>query len=364
MIIRKEGSSIRIGGDFEITPNLLVGKPINNLNDWILDRDVVWTDTGRSAIYLALQELLQKGIEKVAYLPVYCCESVKQPFFQLGFEIKYYSMGEDLQHPNYLPDDLNNKVLLFINYFGFENSCIYSWLKKMNELQNFYIIEDCVQAAFNNFNHSLSDYSIYSFRKFTAQPDGAALIAKSSLLNLELETNFDNEEFLSKQIFGKVLRAAVEDEKVYLNLLKESEALLDTYIIPNQISEISKFIMKRININELKQKRRKNWNNLYHELKLSDLLKTNIKSLYDSIGNNTVPLGFPIVVKKELRDELLLFLREQNIFCPVHWRINSSYFEEDYELSNKIITLPIDQRMNDGEIKYIIENLINFYEVH
>lgn len=311
-----------------------------------------------------MQDLLKKGIEKVAHLPIFCCESVKQPFIQLGFEIKYYSMGEDLQQPKYLPVDLNNKVFLFINYFGFENKCIYSWLQKKKEVQSFFVIEDCVQAAFNSFDHTLSDYIIYSFRKFTPQPDGAALIARSSKFNLELDTHYDNEEFLGKQVFGKVLRASVEDEELYLNLLKDSELLLDEPILPSEISEISKLIMNRIDIVEVKRKRKENWGNLFYELDSNDFLKANIKSLYKCIGNNIVPLGFPIIVDEKKRDELLSFLRSRNIYCPVHWRIRSSSIKEDYELSKKIITIPIDQRLGETEIKYIIQTLINFYEVH
>lgn len=294
---------------------------------------------------------------------MFCCESVKQPFIQLGFEIKYYSMGEYLQQPKYLPVDLNNKVFLFINYFGFENKCIKSYLQKKKEVQSFVVIEDCVQAAFNSFDHTLSDYIIYSFRKITPQPDGAALIARSSKFNLELDTHYDNEEFLGKQVFGKVLRASVEDEALYLNLLKDSELLLDEPILPSEISDISKLIMNRIDIVEVKKKRKENWENLFYELDSNDFLKANIKSLYKCIGNNIVPLGFPVIVDEKKRDELLSFLRSRNIYCPVHWRINSSLIKEDYELSKKILTIPIDQRLGEAEIKYIIQTLINFYEV-
>ncbi len=354
-------NNIRIGGDFEILPNLIVGQPLKNKNDWVQGENLVWTDTGRSAILLALQQLLQKGVDRVAYLPLYCCESVKQPFIQLDFDIKYYSMGKDLQHPCYLPNDLENKVFLFINYFGFENKPVYSWLKQMSQRNNFYIIEDCVQAAFNNFNHKLSHYKIYSFRKFTAMPDGAVLISRYPFNNLKLDLSSGNEKFLSMQVVGKILRGSIKDDDLFLNMLKKSEELLYKEIIPKEMADISKIIMERIDVDVLKYKRRTNWSILHNLIKKNSFLKSNIISLYTQLSDSTVPLGYPIIVNNNLRDKLLNFFITKNIFCPVHWRMNNSLIKEDYELSNKILTIPIDQRIGKKELEYIGDNLITFF---
>ena len=62
-----------------------------------------------------------------------------------------------------------------------------------------------------------------------------------------------------------------------------------------------------------------------------------------------VPLAFPVVVKRKLRNQLKAFLAEYNIFCSIHWDLNQKYLNElskdDYCLSQSILSIPIDQRV-------------------
>jgi len=74
-----------------------------------------------------------------------------------------------------------------------------------------------------------------------------------------------------------------------------------------------------------------------------------IKPLYSNMDRGEVPLAFPVVVKRKLRNQLKAFLAEYNIFCPIHWDLNQKYLNElskdDYCLSQSILSIPIDQRV-------------------
>jgi len=81
-----------------------------------------WLDTGRSALYVALEDIIRKGGIRQAWLPAYCCESILSPFKALNFKINYYSVGQSFTTPKDLPLDLNNQVFLYIHYFGKKHS--------------------------------------------------------------------------------------------------------------------------------------------------------------------------------------------------------------------------------------------------
>ena len=80
-----------------------------------------------------------------------------------------------------------------------------------------------------------------------------------------------------------------------------------------------------------------------------------------------VPLAFPVVVKRKLRNQLKAFLAEYNIFCPIHWDLNQKYLNElskdDYCLSQSILSIPIDQRVSANTLDYIIKTLNQFNKV-
>lgn len=353
---------MRLGGDFEIIPELFIAQKNMSIN-FINQKNMIWTDLGRSAIKLAVEDILNRQSKKHVYLPIYVCSSVIKSFEELEFEIEYYSMGENLNQPN-LENIIieENSIFLFVNYFGLENP-IYKLLVEQKSKIDFYIIEDNVQAAFSIFQHQVSDYKIYSFRKFVCQPDGALVISKKELIKRPALGEI-NKEFVRDQIYGKILRNEVSMTDNYLSLLKKSESKLDNQkIIPRKISDISLFIMERQDIQEISDKRKENWLFLLNEINKNIYLKKHVHYILNRLKNNEVPLGFPIIVDCKIRDELLTKMREKNIFCPVHWNINNypnnenKKFEIDFDISKKIITLPIDQRISKKHLSYLIDSL-------
>ncbi|QUL54549.1 hypothetical protein KDC22_30485 [Paenibacillus tritici] len=353
----------RVGGDIEIDVSLLLSN--KKRNQEALTKEYpnhLWTGTGRAAILLALEELEIRGVERIAYLPAYICDSVVQPFKEKNYTIYFYSMGADLNTPENLPRKLNNVVFLFVHYFGLENKAIKKWLENERSTQQFFVIEDCVQAAFSEFDNELFDFKIYSYRKFTPQPDGALLISREKLhFNFEKLCTQDEKYFLLAQVEGKIRRSLSKDDSEFLSLLKSSESRLDSRMSVGRMSEFSVFLMERIDIEQIKKKRKENWLFFSNMVESDSLIKKFLTPLYTTILDNEVPLGFPVLAPVELRNSLRQYLINHNIFCPIHWIIPEKNFVNDMRISSAILTIPIDQRISEEHILYVVEKLHQFF---
>ncbi|NTZ16380.1 DegT/DnrJ/EryC1/StrS aminotransferase family protein [Paenibacillus sp. JMULE4] len=270
-------------------------------------------------------------------------------------------MGKLLQ--NFNGSNLNiedHSIFLFINYFGKENKTVYDWLRAKPAEKVIFIIEDNVQASLSKDMGKYGDYVVNSFRKMTPLPDGAVV---ASTKKFDFSLQMPSEEFISKKLVAKHIRDDNEQEHIFF--VQNSEEMLDQYIEPRRISWISDFLFDRIDLEEIRMLRRTNWNLLKKALIVVLKDKYEIHTLYSSLEPNEIPLGFPIIVNPEIRNKLRAYLAENNIFCPIHWRLPKKYyaveFKDDFELSESILTLPIDQRMNEEHINYMVEIIIQFF---
>lgn len=347
--------SFRIGGDFEILPHMFLQAPNKNAFK-VRQKHHIYLDSGRSSLLIALLKIIELGGAKEAWLPGFACRSVVQPFEQLGFRVNFYSMGDDLQKPKMLPTNLRGSTFLFINYFGKRNDSIINWLKeKKNHSCDFFVIEDCVQAALSEDVGNIGDFVVYSFRKYFPQPDGALL---TSNFPLEFKLTPPDEAYVSEKLIGKLIRGQNGDPEEFLAFLNSAEQRLDKFIRPRFTSRLSNFLFERTDFADIACKRRKNW--FYLMDSLQEVFSRGIVSpLFADIGKGEVPLGLPVVVHEGKRDVLRSFLFEKNIFCPVHWPIDIEdiRWTSEMNLSSSIMTIPLDQRLSEPELQYLADSI-------
>lgn len=355
----------RIGGELEIDLEQLDAPVFRDCLS-LPKPYLLWTDTGRSAIYLALQEIKRNGSGKFAWLPAYCCSSVVTPFIAQGFVIRFYSMGADLKSPCGLPSSLpDGAVFLFIHYFGFKNKPIIDWLADVPRNGRVFILEDCVQASLNDNVGETGDYAFTSYRKFLAQPDGALLASNAPCPS---RLSKPDEAFVSGRVVGKLLRAFSQKEN-FIGLITETEHRLDVTPRPAAISWVSNYLMQRTDIVSIRQARRKNWSEISHRLVKQGLIGRWLTPLFtEQLDEGGIPLGFPVVVHREKRNSLRNHLRSKNIYCPVHWPLDhlatqdSGSFVPERTLSLSMLTLPIDQRLGSDSIGYFVECIKEFFK--
>lgn len=347
-----------IGGEFEIDSELLQSRALFPVPS--IDKPHRgWFDTGRSSIRAALAIALRHGGRRLAYLPAFCCPSVIKAVEQCGFQIGYYSMGPDLATPSAMPEDLEGATFLYIHYFGALNSPVQEWLNAQRLKQRFFVVEDCVQAPLSSGIGRSGDFAITSLRKIAPQVDGALL---ASELPIDFPTEPPDETFVSKKFAGKILRSKGGDEEAFLSLFYSSESRLDESTQCRGMSWISEHLMRRTDFQQIATRRCANWKSLDDHLARSGTAPI-VKSLL-TLRPGEVPLGFPVVVQGGLRDKLRNFLKARRIFCPVHWFIGADAgnagLKDDFQLSLRVLTLPVDQRLNDESLQSMAEAIAEF----
>ncbi len=350
----------QLGGEFELSVQDFLG-PIITTNSYCpRKKNHLYLDTGRSAIYIALLSIIKKGGKREAWLPRYCCKSVLLPFIKLRFKLKFYSLGGDLKSPISLPKKLEGETFFFIHYFGKRNQVILDYLDEMKNQQDFFVIEDCVQALLNS-QVGTHDYVVYSYRKFFPQPDGA-LLASDFPVDIEMLAPADD-AFVSRRLIGKLIREE-GDADLFLNLFARAEEIIDSSICPRKMSCLSHYLLARTDFAAIARKRRGNFFYLLQSLKQVSLEYDLIHPLFDFLEDNEVPLGLPVVIDPVYRDGLRNFLISEQIYCPIHWPLEaeeSISWKDEQELSRSLLTLPLDQRLDYAALDYLVDRLFQFF---
>lgn len=360
MLNSKVRTEYQLGGEFGLTVDDFLKPEIRNNMNCPNKRNYLYLDTGRSAIYMALLSIIRQGGKREAWIPRYCCNSVFLPFKQLGFKLHFYSQGNDLNSTCDLPTRLDGVTFFFIHYFGKSNQVILNYLEEMKRQQHFFAIEDCVQALLTS-QVGTHDYVVYSYRKFFPQPDGALLASDFPLDNEMLSPA--NEDFISRKLIGKLISGEADTEQ-FLNLFAQAEELIDNLVCPREMSYLAQYLLVRTDSAAIACKRRANFFYLVEELKQLAFEYDLIHPLFDSLEDNEVPLGLPIVVNPFYRDRLRDYLSSQQIYCPIHWPLTgkeSLTWEAEQLLSRSLLTMPIDQRIDSSALACLIDKISDYF---
>jgi hypothetical protein len=353
--------SSEIGSEFWL--NSLPNSVNNDKSDWLSNfGDYVFTSSGRGAITLLLEQIDPKN--KTVLLPAYICNSVILPFLSKGYNCYYYEVNNDLS-PNI--DSINSfsniGVFLHMGYFGFQtNSNLFNIIRELRH-QSTIVIEDITHTLFSSFyRFEDNDFYVGSIRKWFGLPSGGLLGSsnikiKGPHLISETFSKLRTEALLNKGKYMKSNDSCCKE--LFLKQFSEAETLLDQDLLPYCIDSISMDLINSLDSNELKRKRRENFNEISNGLR--DL--HNFDPLFHDIKEEICPMFFPVLIKKN-RDTMRKRLTEAKIYCPVHWpvpvQIEEKNLEGTLEIYNCILSIPCDQRFGINETSRIIEVLRNF----
>ena len=148
------------------------------------------------------------------------------------------------------------------------------------------------------------------------------------------------------------VKFSLDATKMFLKLIARSDT--EKYYYQNNNSSfslISKILLSKFSFESIKTNRRKFFNEIVEILKE--------KSVFKTLTDNAIPLGVPIII--DARDDVRKQLIDKNIFCPIHWilseEIDKKEFAESWELSKRILTIPIRESFNKLEMQYLVNNL-------
>lgn len=348
---------MRIGGDFEIDVSALSQACVDGFSP-MPSHYKVWVDTGRSALLLALEEIVKQGGKRSALLPAYICPSVITPFVKLGFHLRFYKsdgLAETIQ-----PE--SGETVLFAHYFGKKNFSAIEWVTHQQARCKIFVIEDCVQASLNANVGETGDFVITSYRKFLGQPDGAILATRKKMQCDNLDEA--DEAFISAKLIGKLLRHSSSEDGLFMTILSDAENRLEI-LKPRKMSWLSTYMMRRTDVEKIARARQVNWLSLYKRLDKEGMLDY-LTPLFNDLESGEVPLGFPVQVADGKRDEFREFLSAQHIYCPIHWALehlenSDQKYSEELNRSRNILTLPIDQRLSEQHLEYMVKATIDYF---
>lgn len=313
-----------IGGYFELESNEYANYLHSNL---------IALNSGRNAFeYILKVKLIQK-----VYIPFFTCEVILEPLQKLKIPFEFYNINESLE-PIFNFSILNNQdAFLYTNYFGLKDTFI-----KNLSLTCKNLIIDNAQAFYSKSNSNTPTF--YSPRKFFGVADGAYLDCVENLKeSFEIDFSHDRMAHL-------LIRKDISAEAGYPHFVANDKKLENQPI--RKMSSLTKSILAMVDYEKTAKKRVENYILLDNALK-----ETNQFSLYLEAGS--VPMAYPYWSKDQsLRQKLL----DNKVYTATYWpnlkkRCGENSLE--YQLSNEVVYLPIDQRYSIEDMLIITDLILN-----
>ena len=323
----------------------------------VLKNNCYFFTSGRVAISFIIDKL---KIDKI-YLPNFLCEQVFECFNKLNKN--FYQISNSFEYLSGLENIEDNSIVFVSNYFGLSNEIkILDILEKVKKSKNIVVIYDITHSLYSTKNSNVVDYYVASVRKWLPIPDGGLLSCNEKF---DIEFEDEPKDMVKDFVYASVLKL------LYVNSIEADESLNKEYrsLFVNCeenlsktsklccISNYSKNFINNFNSECLIQ-RKKNY-----ELLAKTLNNRNIKLCFNNClrGGVDIPFSMPILCEK--RNELRRYLMENQVYCAIHW--NQDFMPESAkkeELSNQILSIPIDERYTSEDIKLLAKILNKFGE--
>ena len=291
-------------------------------------KEALRLNTGRNC----LEYILRARKYSKVFIPYYTCDVVLEPFRKLGVSYEYYSVNIHLE----LAKDIQlgeDEALLYTNYYGLKQR----YVEKLAQQYGNQLIVDNTQAFYAKPVAGIDTF--YTCRKFFGVPDGAYLYTDKLLENeFEQDVSWDRMSFLTKRI-------DLGAESGYTDFRELSASLVDQPI--KLMSNLTLRLMQSIDYEAAAEQRRKNYQQLHHELEKTNLIRLPLEDV-------AVPMVYPYMTDREgLREHLI----QNKIFVARYWPNVlecTMPVDFDYQLAYQMQPLPIDQRYGENDMEKII----------
>lgn len=299
-----------------------------------LHDDGVLLNSGRNALEYVLRSLPDV---RHLWIPYYTCEVILEPIKKLDLSFSFYQIDERLE----IQDSVELKTgdyLLYTNYFGIKDH----YVRQLADRFGMHLIVDNAQAWYAD---SISGTStVFSPRKYVGIPDGGIAFCSTGITieKFEQDSSYDRCSHLLKRI-------DLGPSAGYQDYRQNSRALVDQPI--KRMSKLTERLLKSIDFDAIKQKRKKNYMYLETRLRTDNMLCLPDSSSFEC------PMVYPFLTKEYSLKERLI---QNKVFVATYWPNvlewdRQSGFET--RLAHDLVCLPIDQRYGESEMEEIV-NLI------
>ena len=324
-------------------------RPIGGYFEWefppvkkqLLHEIAVYLNSGRHAL-----EYILKGLGNIhcLWIPYFTCDAVMLPIQRLGVSWKFYHIDEKLEIAGNLELG-ENEFLLYTNYYGIKDE----YSKQLANQYGEKLILDNAQALY--CKPVSGSHQFYSPRKFMGMPDGGIAVTSvpDTASELPVDKSFDRCKHLLKRI-------ELSPSEGYDDFKDVSKAIAEVPL--SQMSNLSKSIFASVDLDDIKLKRRENFECIHRALKATNRLQIPSMDFFEC------PLVYPYwadngsAIKKQLI--------EQQVFVATYW---PNVFEWckltdlECELADHVVCIPIDQRYGIEDMKYMCEKIEELLDV-
>jgi len=337
----------KLGGRFPLEPTMTAE---NNYFSSICPPggDLSFTMSGRCGTYLCLQDILLRDTRKVAYVPLYTCETVLAPFEKAGYSFRFYEVDEDLRSifdPGVM-DDIS--LISLCGYYGF---CNYDreFVRQCKE-RGIIVIEDVTHSLFSRDGiDPLCDYAAGSFRKWSGVACGGFAIKRQGKFQVEPLPLHERHVQLRHDLING------EDENVFW----DGEMLLRRIFDRFASDDKSEYVMRHMDIDNMCLCRRENFAALLAALPAQ---MRGIRPVFRRLTDEAVPSHFCLYAEK--RDEFQKYLEEQHVHSSVYWPAGPLIHLEGHDtvryIYDHIVSVPCDQRYTPDDMRYLAGILTNY----
>ena len=296
-----------------------------------LHENAVYLNSGRHAL-----EYILKGLGNIhcLWIPYFTCDAVMLPIQRLGVSWKFYHIDEKLEIAGNLELG-ENEFILYTNYYGIKDEYSKQLAKQYGEK----LILDNAQALY--CKPVSGTHQFYSPRKFMGMPDGGLAVTTipDTASELPVDKSFDRCKHLLKRI-------ELSPSEGYNDFKDVSRAIAEAPL--SQMSNLSKSIFASADLDDIKHKRRENFECIHKALKATNRLQI------PSMDSFECPLVYPYWADNgsALKKKLI----EQQVFVATYWPNVFEWATQndlEYELANHVVCIPIDQRYGNEDMKKI-----------
>lgn len=282
--------------------------------------------------------LLERVNPSKVYLPFYSCDSLLLPLREKQIPYEFYALNNAFDPITPLLED--TELIVYINYFGLKSQTA----RKLSKLFGEQLVVDNCQAFFEE-SYGAS-WTFNSARKFFGVPDGGFLYAPTFIEDRHTPNTHIVTEHLWLRLFGK------QEEALINHQLNEASQTLDV----RGISKMSRQILHTVDFSAVARARKRHYKQLDKTFRQINQLPSAVLELTPL----AVPFCYPLLLKKYIPKSVFA---EQKIFIPSLWQeVLSRYTEGSYifekMISERLLPLPIDHRLNEQDIQRMIE-LVN-----
>ncbi len=314
--------------------------------------NIVKTFMGRDALNIYLWNIQKKKSGQTVLLPAYTCNEVTDQFRKYGYEIIFYDMQNfHIALEDIIPHIKNKSidVFYFIHYFGMVQNSMDVILEEIKKVsKETIVIEDRAHYLLNKPKYKHVNAIIYSFRKLMTIPEGGGLYTTETV-----------DYSYKPKIFSNLLVFLMLAKKMILGhnpKFSRSKVMKDHGTPSNvlmQPSTFSKNIIDNFDIEKhilLRKKLFYTW--------IDKLSSTSYKPVFDTLNPEDIPQGCPIYVQNA--GLVHTQMNEKGIYLKRHWPLDKELKNNAphaYTLSEKVITLPIYEGINEDDMDMILKAL-------